>query len=77
LAKLLNECYIETKDLLKERRKRKEKKIKENEQVTIELDEECEKFSQDDLEEKLDKIHSQLIKVCVARKNKNILRFKN
>jgi hypothetical protein len=52
LAKLLNECYKETKDLLKERRVRMENKRKEIErqQVTIELDETDEQYSQDLME---------------------------
>ena len=67
LAKLLNECYKETKDLLKERRERKEKERKD--QVFIELSEENEICSQD-LEEKLDKFHLQLVKACATRKIK-------
>jgi cell division protein ZapA (FtsZ GTPase activity inhibitor) len=67
LAKLLNECYKETKDLLKERRQRKEKERKE--QVVMELSEENEIYSQD-LEKKLEKFHLQLVKACATRKIK-------
>ena len=48
-----------------------ERKANERQQVTIELDETDEQYSQD-LEEKLDKIHLQLVKACAKRKtNKN------
>jgi len=71
---ILNDL-AETKGLLKtkERRVRMENERKEIErqQVTIELDETDEQYSQD-LEEKLDKIHLQLVKACAKRKtNKN------
>ena len=63
-------CYEETKDLLKERRQLKDKKQKEIDQVKIELEqEEDDKYLQN-LEEKLDKIHLQLIKVCKERRNR-------
>jgi septation ring formation regulator EzrA len=67
-AKLLNECYKETKDLLEERRGKMKDGRKENEieQVKIELEQE-EKNAQD-LDEKLEKIHSQLIKEIAAKK---------
>ncbi len=69
LAKLLNECYKETRDLLKERRQRKDTEIKVVEQVTIQLEDE--KFSRD-LEGKLEQIHLQLVKACYAsKKGKN------
>jgi hypothetical protein len=65
LVKLLNCCYEETIELLKERRQRKEKEI---EQVKIELEEEENRDYYLDLEEKLEKIHFQLVKACAARK---------
>jgi hypothetical protein len=67
-AKLLNACYKETKDPLKERREKRKTLQRENEieQVKIELEQE-EKNAQD-LDEKLEKIHSQLIKEIAAKK---------
>jgi len=68
LAKLLKECYRETKDLLEVRRgKMKDgRKETEIEQVKIELEQEG-KYAQD-LDEKLEKIHLQLIKAIAARR---------
>jgi hypothetical protein len=68
LAKLLKECYRETKDLLEERRGKMKDGRKENEieQVKIELEQE-EKYAQD-LDEKLEKIHLQLIKAIAAKR---------
>ena len=64
-------CYEETKDLLKQKRQRKEKEMKEIEQVKIDLEqeEEDEQYVHN-LEKKLDIIHTQLIKVCVARRTR-------
>jgi hypothetical protein len=72
LAKLFNLCYEETKELLEERRTKREiKRRKELEQDKIDLEENQMDFQ--DLEEKLKKIHLQLVKACVARKsNDNI-----
>jgi hypothetical protein len=69
LAKLLNECYEETKDLIREKRKKRINEQKENEieQVKLELEQGEEKCAQD-LDEKLEKIHLQLIKACAARR---------
>ena len=68
LAKLLKECYRETKDLLEERRGKMKDRRKETEieQVKIELEQEG-KYAQD-LDEKLEKIHLQLIKAIAARR---------
>jgi len=70
LAKLFRLCYEETRELLKERREQhhneKNEKEKEFDQVTIQLDDD-EKYL-DDLEEKLDKVHWQLVKNCAARR---------
>jgi hypothetical protein len=68
LAKLLNECYKETKDLLKERREKRNNKHKENEIVQVKIELEQDENDALDLEEKLDKIHLQLIKACAARR---------
>ena len=70
LIKLLHLCYKETKELLKERRERNEnKKMKDQKTVTIQLEKEQDemRYSQD-LEEKLDKIHLQLVRACAARR---------
>ncbi len=68
LVKLLKECYRMTKDLLEERRgKMKDgRKETEIEQVKIELEQEGQ-YAQD-LDEKLEKIHLQLIKAIAARR---------
>ena len=68
LAKLFRLCYEETRELLKERREQhhNEKNEKEFDQVTIHLEDD-EKYL-DDLEEKLDKVHWQLVKNCAARR---------
>ncbi len=68
LSKLLFLCYEETKDLLEKRRQIKEKELKENEQVKIKLELEKDDQYLQNLEEKLDKIHLQLVKVCVVRR---------
>ena len=68
LGKLLVLCYEETKDLLKERRQIKEKKQIEIDQVKIELEQEEDDQYLQNLEEKLNKIHLQLIKACEARR---------
>jgi hypothetical protein len=68
LGKLLVVCYEETKDLLKERRQIKEKKQNEIDQVKIELEQEEDDQYLQNLDEKLNKIHLQLIKVCKARR---------
>jgi hypothetical protein len=68
LGKLLVLCYEETKDLLKERRQIKDKKQNEIDQVKIELEQEEDGEYLQNLEEKLDKVHLQLIKACAARK---------
>jgi len=68
LGKLLVLCYEETKDLLKERRQLKDKKQNENDQVKIELEQEEDGKYLQNLEEKLDKVHLQLVKVCAARR---------
>jgi len=62
LVKLFNLCYEETIELLKERKERKKKKIT----VKIDVDEEAGDMY--DLEEKLEKIHFQLLKACAARR---------
>ena len=64
LAKFLQLCFIIAKDLLKERREQKEKEKNEVREVKIQIDDEF--FSQE-LEEKLEKIHFQLIKACAKR----------
>ena len=67
LAKLFRLCYEETRELLKERREQHHnEKEKEFDQVTIQLEDD-EKYL-DDLEEKLDKVHWQLVKNCAARR---------
>ena len=68
LAKLFRLCYEETRELLKERREQhhNEKTEKEFDQVTIQLEDD-EKYL-DDLEEKLGKVHWQLVKNCAARR---------
>jgi hypothetical protein len=63
LIKLLNLCYEETKELLKERRE----KTKITLDTKIDIDEEAGDMI--DLEEKIDKIHLQLVKACAARRN--------
>jgi hypothetical protein len=67
LGKLLVLCYEETKDLLKERRQIKDNKENEIDQVKIELEQEEDGEYLQNLEEKLDKVHLQLIKACAAR----------
>jgi hypothetical protein len=68
LGKLLVLCYEETKDLLKERRQLKDKKQKEIDQVKIELEQEEDGQYLQNLEEKLDRVHLQLVKVCATRR---------
>jgi hypothetical protein len=72
LAKLFNLFYEETKDFFKVRRRKKEiKRRKELEQDEHDL-EKNEVYHQD-LEEKLEIIHLQLVKACAARiSNANI-----
>ncbi len=71
LSKLLVLCYEETKDLLKQKRQKKDIEIKEFEQVKIELeqDEEDEQYLQN-LDKKLEIINLRLIEVCVARRTR-------
>jgi hypothetical protein len=64
LVKLFNLCYKETIELLKERQAITKKEIN----VKIEIYEET--GDTHDLEEKLDKIHFQLLKACAARRKK-------
>ncbi len=67
LAKLFRLCIEETSDLLKERRERNEiEREKEREQVNIVLEEDDEIYFQN-LEEKLDKFHLQLLRASAAR----------
>ena len=66
LMKLFHLCYEETKSLLREKQQ-ENNKIKE-EQVKIQLEEEENEEYSNDLEEKLDKIHLQLLKACAKRK---------
>ncbi len=69
LVKLLKVCFDETKDLLKERREINENKKNENgdiKQTAIHLEED-EMYNQD-LEEKLEKVHLKLIEACTARR---------
>ena len=63
-------CFEIAKDLLKERREQNiiEKKEREIKQVTIQMEEEL--YSQE-LKEKLDRIHLQLIKACARRACQN------
>ena len=65
LAKIFHLCYEIVKDKLKEReqKKRIEQKEKEIEQVNLEMDEE---YSQS-LEEKLARVHLELIKACARQ----------
>jgi hypothetical protein len=72
LAKLFNLFYEETKDLLKARRTKKEiKRRKKLEQDKNDLEMNDMHFQ--DLEEKLEIIHLQLVKACAARiSNANI-----
>ena len=66
LAKLFNLFYEETKDLLKARRTKKEiKRRKELEQDKNDLEMNDMHFQ--DLEEKLEIIHLQLVKACAAK----------
>ncbi len=66
LAKLLHLCFEETKEFLEERRERREQE--KNDQVSIQLEAKENEISSQDLEEKLEKIHLQLVKACVARR---------
>jgi len=68
LAKLFNECYKETRDLLKERRENRKNKLRENEIEQVKIELEQDESDALDLEEKLDKIHLQLVKACAARR---------
>jgi cell division protein ZapA (FtsZ GTPase activity inhibitor) len=63
LAKLLNECYKETKDLLEERREKMERK-QDQVKITLEKDE----TNSQNLEEKLEKIHMRLVRACASRR---------
>ena len=67
-AKLFNECYKETRDLLKERREKRKNKLRENEIEQVKIELEQDESDALDLEEKLDKIHLQLVKACAARR---------
>jgi hypothetical protein len=66
LMKLFHLCYEETKSLIKEKQQ-ENMKIKE-EQVKIQLIEDDNHEYSNDLEEKLDKIHLQLVKACAKRR---------
>jgi len=66
LMKLFHLCYEETKSLIKEKQQ-ENNKIKE-EQVKIQLEEDENEVNSNDLEEKLDKIHLQLLKACAMRR---------
>ena len=66
LMKLFNLCYEETKSLLKEKQQENQRIIEE--QVKIQLEEEENEEYSNDLEEKLDKIHLQLLKACAMRR---------
>jgi hypothetical protein len=68
LAKLFNECFKETRDLLKERREKRKNKLRENEIEQVKIELEQDESDALDLEEKLDKIHLQLVKACAARR---------
>ena len=64
LMKLFHLCYEETKSLIKEKQQENDKNIEEQEQVKIQLEDEY----SNDLGEKLDKIHLQLVKACAKRR---------
>ncbi len=64
LMKLFQLCYEETKSLLSEKQQEDNKIKEEQEQVKIQLEDEY----SNDLGEKLDKIHLQLVKACAKRR---------
>jgi hypothetical protein len=66
LMKLFNLCYEETKSLLKEKQQENQRIIEE--QVKIQLEEEENEEYSNNLEQKLDKIHMQLLKACAKRR---------
>jgi len=69
LMKLFHLCYEETKSLIKEKQQENKRIIREEqEQVKIQLEEEENEEYSNDLEEKLDKIHLQLLKACAMRR---------
>ena len=66
--KLFHLCYEETKSLIKEKQQENIKIKEEQEQVKIQLEEDENEEYSNDLEEKLDKIHLQLVKACAVRR---------
>jgi len=77
--KFLQICHEIIKDYRKQRREQKEKEKIKREEIIIEMEEKV--YSQD-LEEKLEQIHLQLIKACAKRnagrsinKHKTIINF--
>ena len=69
LSKLIHFCCGEIKILLSERREKRNKikaeKEKEDEEVKIQME-----ISSQDLEEKLEQFHLQLVKVCARNKKR-------
>jgi hypothetical protein len=70
LMKLFHLCYEETKSLIKEKQQEniKIKEEQKREQVKIQLEEEENEEYSNDLEQKLAKIHMQLLKACAKRR---------
>ncbi len=68
LMKLFHLCFEETKSLLREKQQENMKIKEEQKQVKIQLEEEENERYSNDLEEKLDKIHLQLLKACAKRR---------
>ncbi len=66
--KLFHLCYEETKSLIKEKQQENMKIKEEKEQVKIQLEEDANEEYSNDLEQKLDKIHLQLLKACAKRR---------
>lgn len=64
LIKLVGVFYDETKNYLKEKREQKENHKRENVNVNIQMEIE----SSEQLQEKLDKFHIQLVKACAKRR---------
>ena len=64
LMKLVGVFYDETKNYLKEKREQKENHKRENVNVNIQMEIE----SSEQLQEKLDKFHIQLVKACAKRR---------
>jgi hypothetical protein len=68
LMKLFHLCYEETNSLIREKQQENMKIREEQKQVKIQLEEDENHEYSNDLEEKLDKIHLQLVKACAKRR---------